>query len=62
VAAIRAGWGVGCLNQSAIPPDLKLLSRREAHHWPSPGRLSFYSLARPALQATERALRRWAAQ
>ena len=62
VAAIRAGWGVGCLNQSAIPSDLKLLSPREARHWPSPGRLSFYALARPALQATERALRRWAAQ
>jgi len=61
VAAIRAGWGVGCLNQSAIPADLNLLSRRDARHWPSPGRLSFYALARPALQATERALRKWSA-
>jgi DNA-binding transcriptional LysR family regulator len=55
IAALRAGWGVGCLNQSAIPPDLKPLA------WPSPGKLSFYALAQPELQATERALRRWAA-
>lgn len=61
VAAIRAGWGVGCLNQSAIPPDLKPLPASEARHWPAPGRLSFYALARPAMQATERAMRRWAA-
>lgn len=37
VAAIRAGWGVGCLNLSAIPPDLEMLSKREARRWPSPG-------------------------
>ena len=55
VAAIRAGWGVGCLNAAAIPADLKPLA------WSSPGRLAFYLLARPELQATERALRRWAA-
>jgi DNA-binding transcriptional LysR family regulator len=61
VAAIRAGWGVGCLNLSAIPADLQLLSRKDARHWPSPGRLSFYALARPGLHATERALRHWAA-
>jgi DNA-binding transcriptional LysR family regulator len=61
LAAIRAGWGVGCLNLSAIPPDLKPLSAHEARHWPAPGRLAFYCLARPSLQATERALRRWAA-
>jgi DNA-binding transcriptional LysR family regulator len=61
VAAIRAGWGVGCLNLSAIPADLQLLSRTDARHWPSPGRLSFYVQAKPALQATERALRHWAA-
>jgi DNA-binding transcriptional LysR family regulator len=60
VAAIRAGWGVGCLNQSAIPPDLKPLPASEARHWPAAGRLSFYALARPSMQATERALRRWA--
>ncbi len=60
VAAIRAGWGVGCLNLSAIPPDLKPLAASEARRWPSPGRLSFYALARPSMQATERALRRWA--
>ncbi|MEO8154518.1 MAG: LysR family transcriptional regulator [Rhizobacter sp.] len=61
VAAIRAGWGVGCLNLSAVPPDIKPLSAHEARHWPAPGRLSFYVLARPCLQTTERALRRWAA-
>jgi DNA-binding transcriptional LysR family regulator len=58
MAALRAGWGIGCLNQSAIPPDLVAMSA--LHRWPSPGRLSFYSLTRPALQSTERALRRWA--
>lgn len=61
VAAIRAGWGVGCLNLGAIPADLKLLSGKDARAWPSPGRLSFYALARPGLRDTERALRRWAA-
>jgi len=60
VVAIRAGWGVGCLNAAAIPPDLVVLSRKSSRSWPSPGRLSFYALARPALQSTERALRRWA--
>jgi DNA-binding transcriptional LysR family regulator len=60
VAALRAGWGVGCLNQSAIPGDLKPLPDHAAKHWPSPGRLSFYSLARHSMQTTERALRRWA--
>lgn len=61
VAALRAGWGVGCLNQSAIPPDLKPLPAAEARHWPAAGRLSFYSLARASMHDTERALRRWAA-
>jgi DNA-binding transcriptional LysR family regulator len=61
LAAIRAGWGVGCLNAGAIPSDLQVLSRKDAQGWPSPGRLSFYSLARPPLAAAERALRRWAA-
>jgi DNA-binding transcriptional LysR family regulator len=61
IAAIRAGWGLGCLNAAAIPADLAVLSRTSARSWPSPGRLSFYALARPAVQATERALRRWAA-
>lgn len=61
VAAIRAGWGVGCLNPSAIPADLKPLPAAEARQWPAPGRLSFYSLARPTLHDTERALRHWAA-
>lgn len=57
MAALRAGWGIGCLNQSAIPPDL--VAMPASHRWPSPGRLSFHSLTRPALQATERALRQW---
>lgn len=61
VAALRAGWGVGCLNVAAIPPDLAVLSRRASRDWPSPGRLSFYALARPAMRQAERSLRRWAA-
>jgi len=61
IAAIRAGWGLGCLNLAAIPPDLAVLSRKPSRSWPSPGRLSFYALSSPALQTTERALRRWAA-
>ncbi|MET0333151.1 MAG: LysR family transcriptional regulator [Rhizobacter sp.] len=58
LAALRAGWGIGCLNQSAVPNDLATLS--PSHRWPAAGRLSFYSLTRPALQRTERELRRWA--
>lgn len=61
VAAIRAGWGVGCLNQGAIPADLEVLTRRDAKHWPSPGRLPFYLLARPASRSLARALADWAA-
>lgn len=61
VAAIRAGWGIGCLNTSAIPPDLTELSRLDPRRWPSPGRLSFYALTRAALRGTERALRAWSA-
>jgi DNA-binding transcriptional LysR family regulator len=61
VAAIRSGWGIGCLNASAIPADLQVLSRKDARGWPSPGKLSFYALARPPLAAAERALRQWAA-
>jgi DNA-binding transcriptional LysR family regulator len=61
VAAIRAGWGVGCLNLAAVPPDLKLLSRGAGRPWPAPGRVAFHVQARPALRDTERALRRWAA-
>lgn len=59
--AIRAGWGVGCLNMSAIPADLVLLSRREPQRWPSPGRVAFYLLARPEAKAAARALIAWAA-
>ena len=60
VAAVRAGWGVGCLNQSAVPADLAVLSRRDARAWPSPGRLSLYVAAKPALGAAVQALRRFA--
>jgi len=60
VAAMRAGWGIGCLNQSAIPADLDVLTRRDPRGWPSPGRLSFHVLAKPALRDTERLLRQWA--
>jgi DNA-binding transcriptional LysR family regulator len=60
VAAIRADWGVGCLNVSAVPPDLLMLSRQDAKRWASPGRLAFYLLARPALRPLARALSAWA--
>ncbi|ARN23456.1 LysR family transcriptional regulator [Piscinibacter gummiphilus] len=55
VAAIRAGWGLGCLNESAIPGDLV-----RPRGWTSPGKLSFYLQARPGLEATATALKRWA--
>ena len=61
VAAMRAGWGVGCLNQSAIPADLDVLTRQDAKRWPSPGRLPFYLLARAAARPVARALAEWAA-
>jgi len=61
VAAIRAGWGVGCLNHSAIPPDLNWLARQDAKRWASPGRLAFYLLAKPMLQPVAKALAQWAA-
>ena len=60
VAAIRAGWGVGCLNQAAITPELDVLTRRDAKRWPSPGRLSFYLLAKPAARPMALALTSWA--
>jgi len=55
VAAIRAGWGLGCLNESAIPGDLV-----RPRGWTSPGKLSFYLQARPGLEAAASALKRWA--
>lgn len=61
VAAIRAGWGVGCLNASAIPSDLVMLSRLDAKRWASPGRIAYYLLARPELRVLARALSAWAA-
>lgn len=60
VAAIRAGWGVGCLNQSAITSELDALTRRDPRRWPSPGRLAFYLLARPAARPLAQALSAWA--
>lgn len=60
VAAIRAGWGVGCLNTSAITPDMTVLTRQDAKRWPSPGRLSFYLLTRPAARPIAEALAAWA--
>ena len=60
VAAIRAGWGVGCLNQAALPPDLTSLTRHDPRRWPTPGRLSFYLLARHAGAGPARAVMRWA--
>jgi DNA-binding transcriptional LysR family regulator len=61
VSAIRAGWGVGCLNRSAIPPDLPVIARKGSPAWPSPGHLAFHLLAKPACHAPARALRHWAA-
>ena len=61
VAAVRAGWGVGCLNASAIPPDLEAWGGGRTPAWPSPGRLAFYLLARPDARDAARALRQWAA-
>jgi DNA-binding transcriptional LysR family regulator len=60
-AAVRAGWGVGCLNASAVPDDLLRLAQLDPRRWPSPGRLAFYGLARPALQPLLRSLAAWAA-
>lgn len=62
VAAVRAGWGVGCLNVAAAPADLAWLTRIAAQPLPSPGRLGFQLLARPALRAVATAVRRWAAR
>jgi len=59
VAAIRAGWGVGCLNLSAITPDMAVLTRQDPKRWPSPGRLSFYLLAKPAARPIAQALTAW---
>lgn len=60
IAALRAGWGVGCLNTSAIPEDLWDLSRVDAKRWASPGRLSFYALSRPSLSRMAKRLADWA--
>lgn len=60
VAAVRAGWGVGCLNLSAVPADLEQLARHAGRRWPAAGRLAFHLLAKPSMRATELALLRWA--
>lgn len=62
VAAIRAGWGVGCLNTAAVPSDLQILTNATSGSWPPLGHLSFSLLARPALAKTASVLRRWAAR
>lgn len=61
VAALRAGWGVGCLNLSAIPTDLVMLSRSDARRWASPGRIAYYLLAQPGARDLARAITAWAA-
>ena len=61
VTALRAGWGVGCLNRSAVPPDLVVLSDTDPKRWPSPGRLGFHALAQPGLLPLARRLKSWAA-
>jgi DNA-binding transcriptional LysR family regulator len=61
VAALRAGWGVGCLNQAAIPADLEVLTRTRPREWASPGKLSFYLMAKPELRKVERAIHQWSA-
>jgi DNA-binding transcriptional LysR family regulator len=60
VTALRAGWGVGCLNSSAVPADLAVLSEGDPRRWPSPGRLAFYALAQPWLAPLVRQLKAWA--
>ncbi|RQP23199.1 LysR substrate-binding domain-containing protein [Piscinibacter terrae] len=59
ITAIRAGWGVGCLNLSAIPPDLEILSEADPRRWKSPGRLAFYALAKGELAALPGRLKAW---
>jgi len=61
VTALRAGWGVGCLNNSAVPADLVVLSESDPRRWPSPGRLAFYALAQPWLAPLVKQLKAWAA-
>lgn len=61
VAAVRSGWGVGCLNLAAVPADLVPIMRTAAPGLPPAGRLGFQLLARPELRAVATALRRWAA-
>ena len=41
-------------------PELDVLTRRDAKRWPSPGRLSFYLLARPSARPLAQALSAWA--
>lgn len=59
VTALRAGWGVGCLNSSAIPADLQVLSQQDARRWKSPGRLAFYAQSSATLQPLARRLKEW---
>lgn len=59
VTALRAGWGVGCLNVSAVPPDLVVLSQADPKRWPSPGRLGFHALAQAPLARVAKRLKAW---
>jgi DNA-binding transcriptional LysR family regulator len=54
VAAMRAGWGAGCLNAAMIPADFVRLP------WPSPGRLAFHLLSSAAAKQVAAALADWA--
>jgi DNA-binding transcriptional LysR family regulator len=60
ITAVKAGWGVGCLNRSAVPGELRDLSRFDRARWPSPGWLAFHSLAQPSWRGLSRAVRAWA--
>lgn len=59
VTALRAGWGVGCLNVSAVPPDLVVLADADPKRWPSPGRLGFHALARAPMARLAKRLKGW---
>lgn len=59
VTALRAGWGLGCLNAAAVPAELSVLSERDPRYWPSPGRLAFHALARPGARGAVKRLKAW---
>ncbi len=55
VSAIRSGWGVGCLNASAVPPDLQVLKQG----WPSVGHIDFWGAASARADGLLRELPSW---